>query len=56
MSQPEAANKHPAKRRPLRWVVIGVLLVGLFLALHGYQTRGVTRGLVPGLRPAAGQY
>ncbi|UCE76042.1 MAG: protein disulfide oxidoreductase [Gammaproteobacteria bacterium] len=47
MSRPEPQNKHPAKRHLLRWIVTGVLLAGLLLALHGYQTRGVARGLAP---------
>lgn len=47
MSRPEPQNKHPAKRHPLRWIVTGVLLAGLLLALHGYQTRGVARGPAP---------
>ena len=47
MNPPEPQDKHPAKRRPLRWLVTGVLLAGLFVTLHGYQTRGVARGQAP---------
>jgi peroxiredoxin len=47
MNPPEPQDKHPAKRRPLRWLVTGALLAGLFIALHGYQTRGVARGPAP---------
>jgi peroxiredoxin len=47
MNRPEPQDKHPAKRRTLRWIVRGVLVAALLLALHGYQTRGVTRGPAP---------
>ena len=47
MSRPESEPKRAAKRRPLRWLVTGVLLAGLFVTLHGYQTRGVARGPAP---------
>ena len=47
MNPPEPEDKHPAKRRPLRGLVTGVLLAGLFIALHAYQTRGVARGPAP---------
>jgi peroxiredoxin len=47
MSRPESEHKRTAKRRSLRWLVTGVLLAGLFVALHGYQTRGVARGPAP---------
>lgn len=40
-------NPGPAKRRPRRWIVQGALLAGLYLAVHGYQIRGVAQGQAP---------
>ena len=46
MSEPETQpqNQRARKRRVLRWSLEALLVAGLLVAVHAYQTRGVADG------------
>jgi len=49
MSEPETQpqNQRAIKRRVLRWSLEALLVAGLLVAVHAYQTRGVADGPAP---------
>ena len=49
-TESEPQKQHPVRRRALRWLLQAAVLTGVLLALHAYQTRGLTEGTAPELQ------